>query len=205
MSSLLIFDLSLGLFFLLLGFLVYRFPLLIAGYNTMNEKQRERIDIKGLKLMMCVCLIVGACILLILGLLEAIDIQIGQWPMLFVVLFLPLIMIILAQKYDKNENSKRRSYILTGIVLMVYIIVFIFIYPQTRPNTILIEGDKIEIKGSYGITFTSNDITSMQWNINAPKILMRTNGLSIGDIRKGEFRINNQEKATLFLENMKGP
>ena len=88
---------------------------------------------------------------------------------------------------------------------MVYIIVFIFIYPQTRPNTILIEGDKIEIKGSYGVTFTSNDITSMQWNINAPKILMRTNGLSIGDIRKGEFRINNQEKATLFLENMKGP
>ena len=79
MSSLSIFDLSLGLFFLLLGFFVYRFPLLIAGYNTMNEKQRERIDIKGLKLMMCVCLIVGACILLILGLLEAIDIQIVQW------------------------------------------------------------------------------------------------------------------------------
>ncbi|AFL82764.1 hypothetical protein Belba_0093 [Belliella baltica DSM 15883] len=37
-----------GLFLIGLGFLVKAFPNLIAGYNTMSQKQKENVDIEGL-------------------------------------------------------------------------------------------------------------------------------------------------------------
>ena len=40
-------------FFILLGFLVWRFPKLIAGYNTMTSEQQKKVDVKGLKAFMC--------------------------------------------------------------------------------------------------------------------------------------------------------
>lgn len=36
-------------FFILLGLLVWRFPKLIAGYNTMTPEQQKKVDIKALK------------------------------------------------------------------------------------------------------------------------------------------------------------
>ena len=35
-------------FFILLGFLVWRFPKLIAGYNTMTSEQQKKVDVKEL-------------------------------------------------------------------------------------------------------------------------------------------------------------
>ena len=40
-------------FFILLGLLVWRFPKLIAGYNTMTSEQQKKVDVKGLKAFMC--------------------------------------------------------------------------------------------------------------------------------------------------------
>ena len=40
-------------FFILLGLLVWRFPKLIAGYNTMTPEQQKKVDVKGLKAFMC--------------------------------------------------------------------------------------------------------------------------------------------------------
>ena len=39
--------------FILLGLLVWRFPKLIAGYNTMTPEQQKKVDVKGLKAFMC--------------------------------------------------------------------------------------------------------------------------------------------------------
>lgn len=40
-------------FFILLGLLVWRFPKLMAGYNTMTPEQQKKVDVKGLKAFMC--------------------------------------------------------------------------------------------------------------------------------------------------------
>ena len=42
-------------FFILLGLLVWRFPKLIAGYNTMTPEQQKKVDVKGLKASCAVC------------------------------------------------------------------------------------------------------------------------------------------------------
>ena len=36
-----------------LGVLMKRFPMLIAGYNTLTEEEKEKIDTKGLSTFMC--------------------------------------------------------------------------------------------------------------------------------------------------------
>lgn len=42
-------------FFILLGLLVWRFPKLIAGYNTMMPEQQKKVDVKGSKPSCAVC------------------------------------------------------------------------------------------------------------------------------------------------------
>lgn len=39
----------LAVMFMLLGFMVYKFPNLIAGYNTMSEEDKAKVDVTGLK------------------------------------------------------------------------------------------------------------------------------------------------------------
>lgn len=40
-----------------LGVLVKRFPILIAGYNTMSKEEKMNVDVKGLSAFMCYSLV----------------------------------------------------------------------------------------------------------------------------------------------------
>lgn len=67
-------DIFIGFFFIISGFLVVRFPRLIAGYNTLPEEKRKKVDIKGLSRMMRrwfigmgVCLILGSLLFKLFG------------------------------------------------------------------------------------------------------------------------------------------
>lgn len=44
---------SFGLFMIGLGFLIKKYPNLIAGYNTMSKERKEQVDITGLSTFMC--------------------------------------------------------------------------------------------------------------------------------------------------------
>lgn len=46
------FHILMGLFLMLTGWAVVKFPLLIAGYNTMSKEQKEKVDVKGASRMM---------------------------------------------------------------------------------------------------------------------------------------------------------
>lgn len=92
-------------FFILLGFLIWRFPKLIAGYNTMKAEQRKKVDIKGLKTFMCrVLCAIGVLIFVTYLLLllftdneSAINISSTAVPIIGVAYLL-----IGAQRYDHN-------------------------------------------------------------------------------------------------------
>ena len=42
-------DLIGGLFFILIGILVYLYPNLLAGYNTMSKEEKKKVKIKTIK------------------------------------------------------------------------------------------------------------------------------------------------------------
>lgn len=95
-------DFIAGLILVVVGFLVVKFPMLIAGYNTMPKEKRDKVDIGGLSRMMrrwfiCIgiCQMVGVALLnklALYGVKEA-----------FSVIFLLggcMIVVVKAQKYN---------------------------------------------------------------------------------------------------------
>lgn len=96
-----------GLFLIGLGFLVKRYPILIAGYNTMSAKEKEKVDVKGLLAFMCRSLVAMG-----LSLIGAYYFcvwmewwTVASWVTVFVpLLFLPYVL-VKAQKYDHNRKE----------------------------------------------------------------------------------------------------
>ena len=62
------------------------------------------------------------------------------------------------------------------------------------------EEEYIDIKGLYGRKIYYSEIDTVTLEENIPKIVRRTNGSSIGDIKKGRFSLENRENVLLFLE-----
>lgn len=92
-------------FFILLGLLIWKFPKLIAGYNTMSAEQQKKVDVKGLKSFMCrACCAIGILIFIVyLTLQHFID---ENWAEKISSIGIPVIgaifILIGAQRYDHN-------------------------------------------------------------------------------------------------------
>jgi hypothetical protein len=89
------------------GILVKIFPNLIAGYNTMSEKQKENVDIKGLSSFMRNGLVVIG--LIVIGsyfLFRRIGVSEGEYVLIPTGLLIigAIILVIFAQRYDHNKE-----------------------------------------------------------------------------------------------------
>ena len=98
-------ELFLGSFFIIMGVLIYLFPNLIAGYNTMTKEDIKKVDIKGLsKLMRNSFIIFGIYIIVIHYTLEKIGkVGVAENIIPASIPIFVLIVIILAQKYNKRS------------------------------------------------------------------------------------------------------
>lgn len=97
--------LILSVFFILLGILIWRFPKLIAGYNTMSGEQKEKVDVKGLKrFMFCACCAIGILIFIVyLSLRHCIDESLAEGISSIAVPVIGAVCIVIgAQRYDHN-------------------------------------------------------------------------------------------------------
>lgn len=91
------------------GLLVWKYPRLIAGYNTMTPEQQRNVDIKGLKAFMCraFCLMGIAVILAAYLFRQFIN---GIAADLMATILIPLsgtvCILIGAQRYDHNQKKR---------------------------------------------------------------------------------------------------
>lgn len=100
------YNLTIGLFIILLGFLVKIFPNLIAGYNTMSKDKKKNVDIKGLSTFMRNSLIIMG-LLIITGNFVIIKMRVenfAEYITLIVILIGVTITLIKAQKFDHNRK-----------------------------------------------------------------------------------------------------
>ncbi|MCD8273805.1 MAG: DUF3784 domain-containing protein [Alistipes sp.] len=93
-----------GVFLIVVGLLVKRFPMLISGYNTMPAEKKKNVDIEGLSSFMRRHLvIIGALWVLLAAVLdltgqqEALPVIYGIYVPVYVVW-----MMVRAQRYDHN-------------------------------------------------------------------------------------------------------
>ena len=181
-----------------LGVLVKRFPILIAGYNTMSKEEKENVDVKGLSTFMCYSL-VGMGTVPLLTYYACLGVGHADWAsycILLPILYIPYL-IIKANKFDHNPPKKSTKYVVAISVLTIAY--------GMNPATIKIKEDKLIFTGMYGTSRTLEEITGICLIDSLPDIGLRLNGLSIGGISKGWFKLKDGGNCLLLLSSHSKP
>ncbi len=188
-----------------LGVLVKRFPILIAGYNTMSKEEKENVDVKGLSTFMCYSL-VGMGTVPLLTYYACLGVGHADWAsycILLPILYIPYL-IIKANKFDHNPPRKSTKYVVAISVLTIAVIAAFIAYGM-NPATIKIKEDKLIFTGMYGTSRTLEEITGICLIDSLPDIGLRLNGLSIGGISKGWFKLKDGGNCLLLLSSHSKP
>ena len=95
-----------GVFLIVVGLLVKRFPMLIAGYNTMPAEKKKNVDIAGLSSFMRRHLVIIGALWVLLAVVLNLTGQQDALPVVYVI-YLPVYvvwMLVRAQRYDHNKQ-----------------------------------------------------------------------------------------------------
>ncbi|MES2240103.1 MAG: DUF3784 domain-containing protein [Bacteroidota bacterium] len=190
---------GISLLFIAIGFIVTEnnAKYLLSGYNTMSEEERKKVDIKAyIPYCRKFHIFLGVSYFLIGSLLNyfidqnAAGIFIGVYPIIAYIYF-----VATSAKYFNSKKNRIGVYILLGI--SVFIIGFLG--RDFQENKLIIYPNSIEIEGTYGEIVPKNKIKSIELVNDKPKIIRRTNGFSLGTIKKGYFKTDKGETVKLIL------
>ena len=181
-------------------------PDILAGYNTMTKEQKEKVDIKGLTTFMSNGLVIIGLTVITGYLLFSLT----GFPMIANILVLILILggtsvlLIQSRKFDSNKQTPQSKLI---YIIPVFIILSIMglAWYGLRPAEIRINSESIRITGFYGVEILKKDLSEVTLTEKIPGILIRTNGLSLGAVNKGNFMLEGFGKCRLFLQSTEGP
>ena len=106
--AILIINTITGLFLIGVGYAVKAYPDLIAGYNTMSEKEKKKVDIVGLSTMMKKNLIVQGVIIIALSVLFKffrVNVMFPIFLITVVVLIGCGVLIVTSRKYYNKKHD----------------------------------------------------------------------------------------------------
>ena len=200
---------------MLTGWLVYKFPMLISGVNTMSKKRLAKVDLEGLKLAYRnVFLICGGAMLLFGGLSTLVQIPMGVHLIVLVVVILALVIacVVLSSRFDlglqgeEGKKERRKNWIGIIITVVAFAVILFFFFKGSKPATVEVSEDYITAKGGgYSASIALSDITEANMLARWPDISLRTNGLSTDNVSIGHFRLKSGESCMLFLCDDGGP
>ena len=202
-----ILNIIVGLFMIGIGFLVKSSPSLIAGYNTMSDDKKKNVDIVGLSTYMRNSLIIiGLSIIAGYYLFKWIGFTVIADSMILIATLIGvLIMVINAQRFDKNKDKAKRAkltYIILGLVAVFVIGLLTYGYLPTKVN---VSDNMIKFSGMYGFETSITDIDKVELSDKIPHIKTRTNGFSSGAVKKGFFNLDKFGKTRLLISSNKSP
>ena len=190
-----------GLFLIGIGFLVKSAPGLIAGYNTMPEEKKKNVDINGLSTYMRNAMVtMGLCIIVGYFLFKWIGFPMLANAIILIVLLIGSpIMVVNAQKFDRNREKK------TWQIYVVFGFAFAFVAGMITyglmPSQMHITDDAIRFSGMYGTTIAISGIDDVHLADNIPTIKARTNGFSLGATKKGTFNLDEWGNSRLLIHS----
>lgn len=192
-----------GLLFGLIGVIVNETnaKYLLAGYNTMSDEERSKVDIvtyikyfRKFHLVLSISFMVFGWLFLAFVSEQATLTFIISYPILLYIFFL-----FDSQKYIKGGISSSGGKIASAMLIFSLITVLGLLYWGFQDNKVAIDDDQVRIKGPYGKTIPVNQVQSVQWVNDLPEISIKLNGLSVGRIKKGLFKTTEGEKVWLIL------
>jgi hypothetical protein len=97
----------------------------------------------------------------------------------------------------KEKTGKTLAMIIT---IMVFFFITILIITGLRETGVTTTKSDIRIKGMYGLKINYSDIIQLDTISKLPGIRLRTNGFAFAKNLKGNFRLQDQENAKLFIK-----
>ena len=200
---------------MLLGWAVYRNPMLISGVNTMSKERLSKVDLDGLKLAYRnVFLICGGAIVLLGGIFTLAHLSYGfHLAMQLVIAFaLVIACVVLGKRYDmglqgeEGKKERMKNWIAIIITVVAFAVILFFFFKGSKPATVEVSEDYITAKGGgYSASIALSDISEANILTDWPDISIRTNGISTENVGIGHFRLKNGESCMLFVCTDGGP
>ena len=209
------FNIGMGLFLIVMGWLCYRYPNLINPYGGLPPERKALVDIEGLKRASFIILAVTGILLIVTALLSTFKVisEIMSVYVMTVIVLAMIVPIIIAMKkyngfgrdktghipYGSERASKAASkaaLVITGLSVAFVIILLAF---SNRSSKIEVGEETVSISGMYGRDIPVSEIVSVELLEKLPPVRMRTNGSSTGKILKGHFLLANGEKCMMFI------
>ena len=94
---------------------------------------------------------------------------------------------------------------MVAISVFTIAVIAAFMAYGMNPATIKIKDDRLVFTGMYGITRTFGEIAGVRLVDSLPDITLRLNGLSIGGISKGLFKLKEGGNCLLLLSSRSKP
>lgn len=200
--------LLLSVIFVSVGFIVTKnnAKYILSGYNTMSEAERALFDIEGyLKLFKRFHIILGVSLFVGTMLISLIN---NNWASMFMTLY-PLVaymyLIIAGSKFNANKSQKMASYVVGGVVLVVAALVVISQFSDYETSELVLKDNVLEIKGSFGVTMTKQEILDQKLINELPEISFKLNGFAAGDYAKGSFKLKNGRAVKIYVNKKVSP
>jgi hypothetical protein len=193
---------------------LFKWHFLIADYNTMSKDIKAKVDTEGLGRLMGIYSYVNGGILIVMGVLHALDLKPVLLPAIIFFSISTVYLLIKAQKYDGNiydENKKpckgawKQFALPAGIVVVTLILVAALMFFSSQQTEVTFSDDGVQIHGMYGGIYTWDSIEAGRLMEELPAIEKRTNGSALGSNLKGHFRTTGLEPVKLFVNTHRPP
>ncbi|WP_346940810.1 DUF3784 domain-containing protein [uncultured Clostridium sp.] len=178
---------------------------LISGYNTMSKEEKSNVEIEALGKHM------GKMFLLI-SILNIIGFILNHFFYISLAIFIVLTVIILlysiyyCQRFDHNPGSSKETKIVLAVVIFIMLITTIPIIAISYSSTkVTLTDTSIKISSGVNAYISKDKIKSVSLVDEMPKILLRTGGIGMGRIQKGNYNLEGDIDAKLFLASKEGP
>ncbi len=198
---------GLSALFASLGFLVTtkNARYILAGYNTMSETEREKVNIEGYIAFFKKFHFLLGISLLIVGLaLHLLKQELAGIFLTLYPLFAYSYFIVRSNRFMKG-SGKTQQYL--GLVVIAFSILFVgfILLSNMKENVLQFEGSTLNISGKYGVNLSLNEMESITMVDELPQISYRSNGFGLGSVRKGYFKTKNGETVKLILNSGQKP
>lgn len=199
-------NIALGLLFAGLGLLIGKFKMydLIAGVNTASPEQKENMDLPAIGkaiAQMCYGVALVNLIPAVLNYFFSFPLYVSPILMVAIIIF----SLVRIQRYDHNARSKASTRNAVKGLVIVAVAGGILISQVVVEPKVVITDTSVRVSGMFGKTFSLEDVESIQEVQEMPRITLRTNGLGLGSILRGQFRLEGAKKAYLYLSKRGGP
>ncbi|WP_042148882.1 DUF3784 domain-containing protein [Paucisalibacillus sp. EB02] len=179
---------------------------LISGFNNRSKEEQEYLINKGYTTVLgkiftnSFYLLLFATFLTLFRVPFGVEIGFG----LFTVFLLGGLVYL--QKFEVPHKRKKYMWIIGSISVITVVIISSLWVNGSAENNITLENDQFIITGTYGVEWSIEKIERVELLEELPVVIMRTNGYSSGNVRKGKFRLEEPYGVgRLFITQKEGP